>query len=92
LRLHVSEDFLQLEYTKELKNYDEERYFEEEGNEAFDAHSLKQMQIMMTRIGEAMSLDDYSLKKLEVFLRTELPFFAVTRRLVFQWVTKNFLY
>ena len=92
MSLHVNEDFLQLEYTEDFKPYDETRYFEEEGNEPFNAHSSQQMQMMMRRIGETMGLDDYSLKKLEVFLRTELPFFAVTRRLVFQWVTKNFLY
>ncbi len=92
MSLHVNEDFLQLEYTKEQKDYNETRYFEEEGNEPFDAHSSQQMQIMMSHIGKTMGLDDYSLKKLEVFLRTELPFFTVTRRLVFQWVTQNFLY
>ncbi len=92
MSLHVNEDFLQLEYAEDLKSYDETRYLEEEGNEPFDAHSSQQMQIMMRHLGTTMRLDDYSLKKLEIFLRSELPFFAVTRRLVFQWVTKNFLY
>lgn len=92
MSLHVNKDFLQLEYTHDAKSYDEARYLEEEGNEPFDAHSANQMIVMMHLIGKAMGLDEYSLKKLEIFLRSELPFFAVTRRLVFQWVTKNFLY
>lgn len=90
VKLDVS--FLQLDYQKDENSYDALSYFEEEGNLAFNSNSDLEMVMMMQRIGEEMGLDEYSLKKLEIFLRTELPFFAVTRRLVLQWVTKNFLY
>lgn len=90
VKLDVS--FLQLDYQKDENSYDALSYFEEEGNLPFNSNSDLEMVMMMQRIGEEMSLDEYSLKKLEIFLRTELPFFAVTRRLVLQWVTKNFLY
>lgn len=92
MNLHVNEDFLQLDYQNDMKRYDASTYFEEEGSEPFDANSRPQTIIMMQRIGKELALDTYSLKKLEIFLRTELPFFAVTRRLVLDWVTKNFLY
>ncbi|ACZ12292.1 hypothetical protein [Sulfurospirillum deleyianum] len=90
--LNITEDFLQLDYEKDMKQFDAERYFEEEGHEAFDANSLPEMLMMLNQIGEDLHLDEYSLKKLEIFLKTELPFFAVNRRLVRQWVQKNFVY
>lgn len=92
MRFVIDETFLQLDYTEDTNEYHASTYFEERGNEPFDAMSAKQMCLMLQAIGETMLLDEYSLKKLEIFLRTELPFFAVTRRLVFQWVTKNFVY
>ena len=92
MALHVKENSLQLDYQPEDKNYDEKSYFEEEGNEKFDITSAKQMVIMINKISDELELDEYSLKKLEIFLSTELPFFAVTRRLVLSWVTKNFVY
>lgn len=88
----VNESFLQLEYETDPKAYDETRYFEEEGSEPFNAHSAKQMLIMLNTLGHDLLLDEYALKKLEYFLRGELPFFAVNRRLVRQWVTQNFLF
>ena len=70
----IDETFLQLDYTEDTNEYHASTYFEERGNEPFDAMSAKQMCLMLQAIGET------------------IPFFAVTRRLVFQWVTKNFVY
>ncbi len=92
MTLLISADFLQLDYHSDPKAYEPSKFFEEEGSEKFDAYSANQMLIMLNQIGLDMSLDDYSLKKLEIFLRTELPFFTVNRRLVRKWVTENFLY
>jgi len=92
MNLLINADSLQLDYQKDPKEYDATHFFEKEGSEKFDANSANQMLIMLNQIGLDMHLDEYSLKKLEIFLRTELPFFAVNRRLVRQWVNENFLY
>ena len=88
----VRRDFLQFEYNNDEREYDEKRYFEEEGGEAFDKHSYKQMLLMMNHLGNHLNLDEYALKRLEVTLRTDLPFFAVNRRLIVNWVSENFLF
>ena len=90
--LNITEDFLQLDYEKDMKQFDPKTYFEEEGNQKFDGNSSQEMLMMLNQIGEDLHLDDYSLKKLEIFLKTELPFFAVNRRLIREWVQKNFVY
>ncbi|WP_263832941.1 hypothetical protein [Sulfurospirillum oryzae] len=92
MSLHVKEDFLQLDYIQDHTIYDEKRYFEEESGEPFDKHSAKQMLLMMNRVAYDLRLDEYSMKKLEIVLREELPFFAVNRRLVLNWINENFLF
>ena len=90
--LHVSEDFLHFDYQNDERNYDEKAYFEEESGEKFDKTSSKQMLLMMNRLSSKLGLDAYALKRLEVTLHEDLPFFAVNRRLVVNWVSENFLY
>ncbi|NCD12559.1 MAG: hypothetical protein EOL93_08390 [Epsilonproteobacteria bacterium] len=90
--LNITEDFLQLDYEKDMKQFNPKTYFKEEGSEKFDGNSSQEMLMMLNQIGEDLHLDDYSLKKLEIFLKTELPFFAVNRRLIREWVQKNFVY
>ncbi len=92
MSLHVEEDFLEFEYEYDERCYDEKRYFEEEGGEKFDETSSKQMLIMINRLSYELGLDDYALKRLEVMLHEDLPFFAVNRRLVLNWASENFLY
>lgn len=89
--MRLSEDFLHFDYDEDEKIYDEKRFFEEEGNEPFDKCSKKQMLIMMSHLSTLLDLDAYALKRLEVLLHMDLPFFAVTRRLVLNWVKENFL-
>ncbi len=89
--MRVERDFLQFDYNEDEREYDVSRYFTEDGSEPFDKHSVKQMLVMMNHIGNALHLDDYALKRLEVMLRTDLPLFAVNRRLILNWISKNFL-
>lgn len=90
--MRIERDFLQFDYDEDEREYDVSRYFAEEGSEPFDKHSVKQMLVMMNRIGSELQLDDYALKRLEVMLRTDLPFFAVNRRLILNWISENFLF
>ena len=93
MSLHVKEDFLQFDdYQPDATVYNESTYFDLEGSEKFDKTSAKQMLMMMNRVSADLRLDTYSMKKLEVVLREELPFFAVNRRLVLNWVNENFLF
>ncbi|MBV5279473.1 MAG: hypothetical protein J0647_10730 [Campylobacteraceae bacterium] len=87
MSLHVNENALQFNYVS-----DEKMYFEEEGGKAFDKTSAKQMMIMINRLSYELGLDDYGIKRLEVFLREDLPSFAINRRLVLNWSTENFLF
>ena len=90
--LHVNEDFLHFDYQRDERDYDEKVYFEEESGEKFDKTSSKQMLLMMNHLSYKLGLDAYALKRLEVTLHEDLPFFAVNRRLVVNWVSENFLY
>jgi hypothetical protein len=90
--VHLNESFLQLDYENDPQEFDQQRYFEEDGSQPFNAKSPKEMIVMLNVIGRDLRLDEYALKKLEIFLRSELPFFAVNRRLVRQWVSENFLF
>ena len=91
--VHVDHDFLQLDYDEDATSHSAQSYFDDElGHQPFNNRSAEEMRIMLQTIGKDLSLDEYSLKKLEIFLRTELPFFAVTRRLVRQCVNQNFVY
>lgn len=93
MSLHVKEDFLQFDdYQPDENTYNESTFFEVEGSEKFDKTSAQQMLMMMNRVSHYLHLDDYSMKKLEVVLREELPFFAINRRLVLNWVNENFLF
>ncbi|MDD4506401.1 MAG: hypothetical protein PHE60_08540 [Sulfurospirillaceae bacterium] len=92
MSLHVNEDFLQFDYGYDERYYDEKTYFEEESSEKFDETSSKQMLLMMNRLSYELGLDEYALKRLEVMLHEDLPFFAVNRRLVLNWASENFLY
>lgn len=91
MSLQIDERFLQFDYEPDERTYDAMRYFEE-ASEPFDKHSSKQMLLMMNRLSHELQLDDYGLKRLEVMLRTDLPFFAINRRLILNWVSENFLF
>lgn len=93
MSLRINEDFLQFDdYLSDNTSYNEATFFEVEGSEKFDKTSSKQMVMMMNRVASDLRLDEYSMKKLEIVLREELPFFAVNRRLVLNWVNENFLF
>lgn len=93
MSLRIQEDFLQFDdYQHDDTTYNEATFFDTEGSEKFDKSSAKQMVMMMNRVAYDLRLDEYSMKKLEIVLREELPFFAVNRRLVLNWVNENFLF
>ncbi len=84
---------LQFNYTLEDEDVTMSKFFEEEGTLPFNTNSKIQMQMMMEEVCHTLALiDDYSIKKLEMMLKYELPFFTVNRRLVRNWVIENFIY
>lgn len=84
---------LQFQYKKEDEKLDEKSYFESNAHLPFDSDSKIQMQIMINAIcNEIQHLDDYAIKRLEVCLKYELPFFASNRRLVKNWILENFIF
>ncbi len=88
----INSDFLQFDYEKDDRIYDVALFLKEQGSEPFDKHSSKQMVLMMNYLGSRLNLDEYAMKRLEVLLKTDLPFFTTNRRLVYNWVSENFLY
>lgn len=90
--LRVDESFLQFNYEADEQIYDEQCYFNEEGHQKFNEKSAIQMLIMMNRLSREFGLDSYALKRLEITLHEDLPFYATNRRLVFNWASETFLY
>jgi hypothetical protein len=84
---------MQFEYTLEDEKINEEKYFEEDGNLPFDTESKVQMQVMIKEVCDKLQLkDEYLIKKLEMMLKYELPFFATNRRLARNWIVENFIF
>jgi hypothetical protein len=84
---------LQFDYEIENEEIDAKKYFEENGNLPFNTNSKVQMQVMMQEICAKLSLsDEYLIKKLELMLKYELPFFASNRKLARNWIVKNFIF
>ena len=84
---------LQFEYNALDEEIDIVKFFEEDGNLPFDTESKTQMQVMMKEVCDKLALqDEYSIKKLEMMLKYELPFFATNRRLARNWMFKNFIF
>ncbi len=93
MALHVDENILQFEYNEDENIYDKNRFFTEEGSEKFIDTSKKQMLLMLQTITDALNItDEYGVKKVEVMLKSELPFFAVNRRIIKNWILQNFIY
>ncbi len=89
----VNENFLSLSYEEDEKKYDRDTFFSKFGNEKFNSDSKQQMLIMIEEVTKELNLtDEYSIKRLEIALKHELPFFAVTRKLVKNWILQNFIY
>lgn len=87
------EDFeLTLEYTSD-KKISKNDFFEKDGSLPFDSQCKGEMKLMMQEVATRLHLkDEYSLRKLEIVLRYELPFFTTNRRLVKNWIMENFIY
>lgn len=51
------------------------------------------MKVMMQEICDKLLISDaYLIKKLEVVLKYDLPFFATTRNLAKKWTLENFIF
>jgi hypothetical protein len=84
---------LQFDYEIENEQLDTEKFFEEEGYLPFNPKSKTQMKAMMQEVCDKLSItDEYLVKKLEVVLKYDLPFFAKTRNLARNWVVENFIF
>ena len=84
---------LQFEYELMDEKIDITKFFEEESNHPFNTDSKIQMQVMMKEICDKLALqDEYLVKKLEMMLKYELPFFATNRRLAKNWMIENFIF
>ncbi|HIP30162.1 MAG TPA: hypothetical protein EYG93_03315 [Sulfurospirillum arcachonense] len=84
---------IQFEYKEVDEKIDTVKFFEEEGNLPFDTDSKTQMQVMMKEVCDKLALqDEYLIKKLEMMLKYELPFFATNRRLARNWMIENFIF
>ncbi len=84
---------LEFEYKNVNECIDEDKFFEEDGNLPFDSESKAQMQVMMKEVCDKLALkDEYLIKKLEMMLKYELPFFATNRRLARNWMVENFIF
>jgi len=93
MALHVDENILQFEYNEDENIYEKHRFFTEEGSEKFIDTSKKQMLLMLQTITDELNItDEYGVKKVEVMLKSELPFFAVNRRIIKNWILQNFIY
>ncbi len=93
MALHVEEKMLQFNYENDDTPCNMSSFFTKDGSEKFIATSRKQMLIMLQTISNELNIEDeYSIKRVETMLKFELPFFAVNRRLVKNWVLENFIY
>ncbi len=84
---------LGFDYESDGNSYDIATFFDKEGKEKFNPKSKEQMLIMLQDIATKLNIDDeYGIKRLEVMIHYELPFFAINRRLIRDWLLKNFIY
>jgi len=84
---------LQFDYEIENEQFDIKKFFDEEGHLPFNPNSKIQMKVMMEEVCDKLTItDEYLVKKLEVVLKYDLPFFATTRNLARNWVVENFIF
>ncbi len=89
----VTKNLLQFDYISDNIIYDKEKFFKENGSEKFDVNSKEQMLLMLQMIANKLNIDDfYSIKRAEITLKYELPFFAINRKLIKKWILENFIY
>lgn len=82
---------LQFEYEIENEDISKETFFDKAV--PFNPNSKTEMIIMMNEICQKLNLtEEYPIKKLEVMLKYELPFFATTRNLARNWMVENFIF
>ncbi|PID48401.1 MAG: hypothetical protein CR967_00135 [Proteobacteria bacterium] len=82
---------LMLTYKKESKKETFEEFWENKSGD-FDIDDKTHVLYMMEFISKNLDLDEYALKRLEITIKTELPFFACKRFLAKKWLMENFEY
>ncbi len=82
---------LVLEYSKESPNCDSESFWADKMGD-FDANNKTHVKFLMQSVSEILKLDEYAIKRLEVTIKTELPFFAKKRLLAKKWLVKHYEY
>ena len=88
------EELLEFPYDdNSSEEYNSETFFTKYGDKKLDTTSKKQILILMEEISNKLNLDDpYSIKRLEVAIHNDIPFFAVNRKLIRNWLLQNFIY
>lgn len=82
---------LRFSYKKSDEQTSYEAFWKEEGG-AFDKENKTHVLYLIEAISKELQLDEYGLAKLESTIKTELPFFAKTRRIAKQWLVREFIY
>lgn len=78
-------------YAKDDESLSCEEFWKEEGG-AFDKENKTHVFYMIQAVCEQLQLDEYGVAKLESAIKTELPFFAKTRRIAKEWLMREFIY
>ncbi len=79
-----------LDYKQDSSKLSYEEFWAEKSGD-FDKEDRTHVGFLIQRVSKALSLDDYAIKRLEVSINTELPFFAYKRMLAYKWLMENFL-
>ncbi len=90
------EELLEFSYDEESSSSDTkttELFFDKNGDKPLKRTSKDEVLTLMTEISKRLDLnDEYSIKRLETAIHNDIPFFAVNRRLIRNWLLENFIY
>lgn len=76
-------------YPHEDKSVEYEQFWLDKSGD-FDREDGVHVAYMITYVKDELGLDDYGVKRLEVTIKTELPFFACKRLIAKKWLVENF--
>ncbi len=77
------------DYKKESKDLDYDEFWSELSGD-FDNKDKSHVKFLLEAVAMELGLDEYSIKRLETAIKTELPFFACKRLLAKKWLIENF--
>lgn len=76
-------------YKKQSNDISFEEFWTETSGD-FDKDDGTHVMYLMQEVSRELNLDDYSIKRLETTIKTELPFVASKRHLAKKWLKNNF--